>query len=147
MATIEKIDDKTIKASTKTNFLILKLNDEETKVNLQFDDGRTDEFIAESENGERKIYKKYKQMWIDVNDMSSPNFKSKLDQVSDDANLIYSKIYKKLSLYGHNEGRKYNWSLPFYDEKEFNDIYSEITRIQSKIKKMVEKNYKEVRFN
>ncbi len=40
------------------NYLLLSLNDEKTKVNLNIDDGRTDEFIAQTENGELKIYSK-----------------------------------------------------------------------------------------
>jgi hypothetical protein len=51
-ARIEKIDDgRTIRLSFKNNFFSLKLNDEKTKVSLKIDDGRTDEFIARTENG------------------------------------------------------------------------------------------------
>ncbi len=55
---IEKIDDdKTIKVSTEMNSLSLRLNNEKTKVNLQIDDDRTDEFIVKTENGKLNIYK------------------------------------------------------------------------------------------
>jgi len=54
---IEKINDgKTIKVSNEKNNLSLRFNDEKTKVNLTIDDGRTDEFIAETENGKINIY-------------------------------------------------------------------------------------------
>ncbi len=56
-AMIEKIDDgKTIKVSTEKHYLTLKLNDEEIKVNLKIDDGRTDKFVAKMENGKLNIY-------------------------------------------------------------------------------------------
>ncbi|HYN45000.1 MAG TPA: hypothetical protein VER35_03290 [Candidatus Limnocylindrales bacterium] len=57
-ATIEKIDGgKTIKVFTEQNSLLLKLNDEKTRVNLTINDGRTDEFIARVNNSKVNIYK------------------------------------------------------------------------------------------
>ena len=57
-AKIENIDnDMTIKVSNETNYFLLKLNSEKTKVNLEIDDGRTDEFIVKCKNGKLKIYK------------------------------------------------------------------------------------------
>lgn len=57
-AKIEKIDDgMTIRVSNETNYFLLKLNPEKTKVNLEIDDGRTDEFVVKSINGKLKIYK------------------------------------------------------------------------------------------
>ncbi len=57
-AKIEKIDgDRTIRLSFENNFLSLMLNDEKTKVKLITDDGRTDELIADMENGKVNIYK------------------------------------------------------------------------------------------
>lgn len=44
-ATIKKIDANTINISAENKFVLLKLNDERTKVNLTID-GRIDEFIA-----------------------------------------------------------------------------------------------------
>lgn len=89
---------------------------------------------------------KNKKMWIDVDDMGHTSFYKKLKKVSDDADSI-NAIYKELSLYVHNEGKPSYFRDGFYDIKEFNDIYSEINRIQSKMEKMIEKNYKgEVRF-
>jgi len=56
-AEIEKIDDgRAIKVSTGTNFLLLSLNDENTKVYLKIDEGRTYEFIAKTENSKLNIY-------------------------------------------------------------------------------------------
>lgn len=55
-AVIEKIDDKTIKASTNNNFILLRLNNENTKAILTIDDDRTDKFTVRIENGEKKIY-------------------------------------------------------------------------------------------
>ena len=57
-AKINKNDDgKTIRVTNGMNFLSLTLNNEKTNVNLEIDDGRTDEFIVKTENGERNIYK------------------------------------------------------------------------------------------
>lgn len=58
-AEIEKIDDdRTIKVFTKENFLTLKLNDEETKVNIEIDEEvRIDELFAKMENGKLNIYR------------------------------------------------------------------------------------------
>ncbi len=54
---IRKTDgDKTIEVFGETNHLLLSLK-EETKVNLDIDDGRTDEFIAKNENGKLNIYR------------------------------------------------------------------------------------------
>lgn len=56
-ATIEKTDENnTIKVSIEGKFLLLKLNDEKTEVNLIIDDGRTDEFKTKMENGKLNIY-------------------------------------------------------------------------------------------
>ena len=56
-ANIKKIDDgRKIIVSVENNFLSLSLNNEKTKVNLKIDDGRTDEFIAKTENGKLNIY-------------------------------------------------------------------------------------------
>lgn len=57
-AKIEKIDDcRIIKVSSEDNYLSLKLNDEKTKVNIEIDNVRKDEFIASTENFELKIYR------------------------------------------------------------------------------------------
>ena len=58
-ATVKEIDDKTIRASSGTNYLFLRLNDEETKVNLEIDDGRTDQFTVRRENGNLNVYTKF----------------------------------------------------------------------------------------
>lgn len=58
-AKIKKIDDKTIKVSNKTNHFLLKLNSDETKVNIEIDDGRTDEFVVKNKNDELRIYKEF----------------------------------------------------------------------------------------
>lgn len=56
-AKIEKIDNgKTIKVFTEQNFLLLKLNDEQTEVYLEIDYGRTDKLIAKKENHKLNIY-------------------------------------------------------------------------------------------
>jgi len=58
-AKIEKFeDDKTIRISIENNYLLLSLNNENTKMNLIIDDGRTDEFIVKKKNGKLKISKK-----------------------------------------------------------------------------------------
>lgn len=53
---IEKIDSvKTIKVSFGAKYILLKLNNEEMKVYLQIDDGRTDEFIVKNEKDKLKV--------------------------------------------------------------------------------------------
>ncbi len=54
---IKKIDGTIIKASSREHLLLLRLNDEKTRVNLMIDDGRTDNFIVTPEDGELNIYK------------------------------------------------------------------------------------------
>lgn len=54
---IEKIEnDKTIKVSTETNYLSLKLNDEQDEVNLEIDDVRIDKFVVKIENSKLNIF-------------------------------------------------------------------------------------------
>lgn len=54
---IEKIDSgKTIKVFAERNYLLLRLDEKKNKINVKFDDGRTDEFIAKKENNKLKIY-------------------------------------------------------------------------------------------
>ncbi len=56
-ANIEKIDDgKNLRVFTEKNSLLLRLNDEKNKVNLEIDDGRTDEFTVKEENGKLNVY-------------------------------------------------------------------------------------------
>lgn len=64
---IEKIDNvKTIKVSTKNESIFLKLNDEQTEVNLSIHDGngsvkKTDKLIAITKDGIRNIYYNQKE--------------------------------------------------------------------------------------
>lgn len=56
-ANIEKIENnRAIRVITGVNTVILRLNDENTEVNLKIDDGRTDELDARMENGKVNIY-------------------------------------------------------------------------------------------
>lgn len=56
-AIIEKINNgKTIKVSTQNNYLSLKLNDEQTEVNLEIDDGRSDKFVVKIVNNKLNLY-------------------------------------------------------------------------------------------
>ncbi|MCD4736932.1 MAG: hypothetical protein K8R53_12885, partial [Bacteroidales bacterium] len=69
-AIIEKCDnDKTIRLSFKHNFLSLELNDDKTKVILKIDDGRTDEFIAKTENDKLNIYHQANKVIIPKNEL------------------------------------------------------------------------------
>lgn len=53
----EKIDNgNTIRVSVENNYLLLSLSKEKNMINLIIDDGRTDTFYAETENGELNIY-------------------------------------------------------------------------------------------
>lgn len=56
-AKIEKIDDvKTIRLSSENHYVSLKLTDDESKVILETDDDRTDQFIAKMEKDKLNIY-------------------------------------------------------------------------------------------
>ena len=56
-ARIEKIENgKIIEVSTEKNYISLKLNDEQTEVNLEIDDFRTDKFVVKIENNKINIY-------------------------------------------------------------------------------------------
>ena len=56
-AKIEKIDEgKTIKVSNQKNHLLIKLNDEQTEVNLVIDDLRTNKYVVKIENRKLNIY-------------------------------------------------------------------------------------------
>ncbi len=73
---IEKIDDgMTIRLTAENNSLSLKLNIEKTKVNLEINDIRTDEFDARIENGELSIYRSIEnskwENWYQVEDFRS----------------------------------------------------------------------------
>jgi len=64
-AKIEKIDhDKTIRVSTEKNLLFLKLINEKTKLSILIDDGRTDEFTANTENDEVNIYSNFNTLYV-----------------------------------------------------------------------------------
>jgi putative ATP-dependent endonuclease of OLD family len=52
----KSVDLKTIKVSTDKKFICIRLNDDEKIASLEIDDGRTDEFITETENGKLNIY-------------------------------------------------------------------------------------------
>ena len=74
-AEIETIDNnKTIKMSTDTNSLLLSLNDENTKVNLQIDNVETDEFIVKMVNEELSIFKldTHQRKYLKNHSLSSP---------------------------------------------------------------------------
>ncbi|MCK4937725.1 MAG: hypothetical protein KAR85_03865, partial [Methanosarcinales archaeon] len=58
-ANIEKIDDgKVIKVSNDVNDITVKLNDEKTRLYLNINGGKTDEFIVKVKDGEPEIFKK-----------------------------------------------------------------------------------------
>lgn len=56
-AKIEKTEGgRTIRVFTGKNSILLRLNDEKTRVNLRIDDGNFDKFIVRTENGKLEIY-------------------------------------------------------------------------------------------
>ncbi|MBN2488585.1 MAG: hypothetical protein JXA98_06110 [Methanosarcinaceae archaeon] len=82
-----------------------------------------------------------RQKFLDVEDMNSPGFTDKLKKLEyTSCNDEIKSLYKKLSLYVHNEGRMFGQPLPFYYKKEFEDIYSIINEIQPLMEKMILKN-------
>ena len=65
-AKIEKINNgKTIKLTDITNFVLLILNDEQTAVKLEINDGRNDNIIAKTENDKINIYEKSSFIFFD----------------------------------------------------------------------------------
>ncbi len=90
-AKIEKIDGgSAIKVSTEKNFLLLKLNAEETKVNLKIDDSRTDEFVAKVENSKLNIYD---QDYIDFEDLMDVLVLGTDEQINE-LDMSYDKGHK-----------------------------------------------------
>ena len=81
-AIIEKIDDgMTIKVSTGNNSLLLKLNDDKTRLNLTINDFRTDEFIVRMNNNSKlKIYKNFMSKPAQAG-FSSRNASTNIDQL------------------------------------------------------------------
>jgi hypothetical protein len=65
-AKIEKIDNNEIKLATDTNFLSLRLNNENTKVTLTINKVKTDEFIVKKENSKLNIYTDIEQEKKDI---------------------------------------------------------------------------------
>ena len=55
-ATIEKIDNKTIRLYTEENQLFLRLNNDKTKASIKTDDGRSYSLTVKKENGKLNIY-------------------------------------------------------------------------------------------
>jgi hypothetical protein len=56
-STIEKIDDNnSFRIVNGNNSIFFNLNDEKTKIYLQLDDGRTDQFFSKEENGRLNVY-------------------------------------------------------------------------------------------
>ena len=71
-AQIVPIDNgKTIMVSFEENYLSLKLNDEQTEVNLEIDDGRTDKFVAKNENSKLNIYYSSIKPWGELRKITS----------------------------------------------------------------------------
>ena len=71
-AQIVQIDNgKTIMVSFQENYLSLKLNDEQTEVNLEIDDGRTDKFVAKIENSKLNIYYSSIKPWGELRKITS----------------------------------------------------------------------------
>ncbi len=56
-AKIEKIDDRTLRVYSDKNYLLLTLNNDKTRLNLNIDDGRTYELIVKEQGGKLNIYR------------------------------------------------------------------------------------------
>lgn len=85
-AKIEKIDnDKTIKVSTGQKFILLKLNNEKTKLFIEINDVRTDEFIVKTENDNLKIY----DFKIALNKHENHIFDKIIDSLKQEFNLPF----------------------------------------------------------
>lgn len=65
-AKIEKIDNSEIRIATEKNFLSLKLNNENNKIDLTINKVKTDEFIVKTENSKLNIYKDTEQEKKDI---------------------------------------------------------------------------------
>lgn len=81
--------------------------------------------------------------FLKVEDMKSLGFGKKLfDLKNISSSDEIMKLYKKLSLYVHNEGKELGQFLPFYYKEEFEDIYLIINEIQLLLEKMILENCK-----
>jgi DNA polymerase III delta prime subunit len=77
-------DGSTISVSKENNFLSLRLNKEKTKAILKIDDGRTEEFIAKTENGKLNVYEKTKAILT----IDNRNTTSESDETDSDLSRI-----------------------------------------------------------
>ncbi|NJD54426.1 MAG: hypothetical protein FIB07_16375 [Candidatus Methanoperedens sp.] len=84
--------------------------------------------------------KDFTKKWMNVEDVGGLNFTDKLRKVSSNDFDAILRIYKELSIYTHNEGKRGEWDFS-YNEKEFNDIFSKINQLQSYIEKMIKNKY------
>ena len=138
-AKIEKIDEgKTIKVFNQKNHISLKLNDEQTEVNLEFDDGRTDKLFVKIENNKLNIYKEKKVIDLHAAVISGYRHKNgALNElyVHDDQIGPYCKtlpnenfsrwINEWVNVNGYSDVLVYKLMIPIYPKirLSFNSVY------------------------
>ncbi len=118
IARIEKIDDgKTIRVSTEKNFLLLKLNNDKTEINLKIDDCRSDKFVVKIENGKLNIYKGSKNIEIYKKDKEGSNeaFGEEIDREAFQDIKLFWGFTKKID-YLYNKGILKDFSHRVLDE-------------------------------
>lgn len=83
----------------------------------------------------------YRKKFLEVEQMEYVGFSKKLKKLSHTScNNDINRLYQELSLYTHNEGKKFGQFFPFYYEDEFKNIYSKMNEIQLLIEKMITDN-------
>ncbi len=156
---------KTIKLLTEKNYLSLTLNNEKTKVNLNIDDVRIDEFIVKKVvDKKREVLKIYKEGssgafdeeidWEKFQDIKGLKFTTKIDtlhkakilgdfsfRVLDEANDVRNKIHKPFAPFSEQDIKLFRIA------KVVTDNLLEATRIDygkgiAKEVKDIAKNYK-----
>jgi hypothetical protein len=92
-AKIAKTDnDKTIMITAEENFLSLNLNNDNTELTLQIDNGKTDKFIVKTENGKLNIYDKSIYYFITMLDSNQVSDR-KVKFVSEKMRYEFGKAY------------------------------------------------------
>lgn len=157
--------EQTIELFTEKNYLSLKLNNDKTKVNLNIDDGRTDEFIVKKvEVKKSEVLKIYEEGssgafgeeidWKKFQDIKGLPFTRKIDTLYN-AKILGDFSYRVLHEANDVRNKIHNQFAPFSEQdiklfgiaKVVTDSLLEATRIDygkdiAKEVKDIAKNYK-----
>ncbi|MCZ7385593.1 MAG: hypothetical protein O8C63_12730 [Candidatus Methanoperedens sp.] len=135
-AKIDKIDNgKTIVVSVGKNYISLRLNDEKSEVNLEIDDGRTDELIAKKENSKLNIYKKPGEISKKRYDRCYFLYKVHENNAKSDLSTTLKRFYNKAD----EDIKEYNKKIIHDIDAVFNFINEPNTELRTDVSSLLEK--------